>query len=100
MRNKEFAAIRYREAHLQQAHAAKASGTPFVPEQDYCPVCTSIDRKCPNEFPGCQDLEDTKSECCDWVEDSEEHASEARAPLRKTKTLTKILTYQTPKPPA
>ena len=52
MRNKELAALRCRDAHLKEAHAAKASGTPFVPEQDYCPTCASIDRKYPKEFPG------------------------------------------------
>ena len=62
MRNKELAATRYRDAHLQQVCAAKASGTPFVPEQDYCPACTSIDKKYSNEFPGCPDWEDTESE--------------------------------------
>ena len=46
------AAIKYRDEHIEVAHAAKAAGVPFTPEKDYCAVCTSVGRKCPSEVPG------------------------------------------------
>ena len=96
MRIKQLDAIKYRDVHLKEACASKS----FVPDQDYCAVCTSLDRKCPSEFPNCQDWEDSEdiSECSDWDADFEEQdrqkrevenkqAKEAEAPLRRPQTL-------------
>ena len=55
MKIRQRAAIKYRDTHIEEAFAPKLSGKPFIPEQNYCAVCTSIDRKCLSEFPGCID---------------------------------------------
>ena len=103
--------IKYRDAHLKQAHAAKASGPNFILERDYCAVWTSIDRKCPSDFARCLDWEDSNdsSECSNLdadleVQDRQKQQSEnkqtAETLLRRPKTLPVVLTYQTSKPPA
>ena len=74
MTAKQLEALKYRDAHLDQVHVSKSSKSFFLPDQDYYVVYTSLDRKCPNEFPRCQDREDSKdfSVCSDWDTDLEE----------------------------
>ena len=103
MRIKFKTAVKYRDTHIEEAYAAQASGTPFIPEQDYCAVCTSKDRKCPSEFPGCVDLGDSEeelSECSNWNEDLEEQASEVRGIFKKAQDPTKSANISDPKNPA
>ena len=53
MNIKSDAAIKYRDENIEVSHAAKAAAAPFISEQDYCVVCTSMGRKCSSEFLGC-----------------------------------------------
>ena len=90
MARKKLAAIKYRDAHIEETCAAKASGVTFIPERDYCPICASIERKCPSVFPGCQDWKNSDAYYSDWDADLEEQYrkglesekdNEARAPF-------------------
>ena len=121
MTAKKLKVAAYREVHTNQAHVYRSSKSSFIPDQDYCAVCTLIDRKSPNEFHGCQYWEDNKeeennqhkvgddfSECSEWDADLEEqdrqkqelenrHVNEGKKPLGITKSLPKALTFQLPK---
>ena len=106
MNIKRNAVIKYRDQHIEEAHAAKAAGVSFIPKQDYCAICTSMDKQCPREFPGCinwgdsEEEEKEKLEDSDWDEDIEEKDNEARALLRRPKYPPNVLIFQNRKPPA
>ena len=104
MRIKELEVIRFRDTHLEEAQAAKCLGKSFVPKEDYCPACTSRDRKYPSNFPRCQDWEDFWSEFSDWDADLKQQdrqkSSKVETPLRKPKILFIALIFQTRKHPA
>ena len=106
MNIKRKPAIKYRDKHIEEACAAKATGVPFIPKQHYCAIYTSTCQKCPREFLGCIDWvkseeeEKERLEVSDWDEYIEEKDNEARSPLKKPKCPPKVLIFQTRKPPA